>query len=252
MPQIIPVSAKVRATFAADAVEHASARLRDGAWVDGLREYLADPRRFPLVAAALLLGAYAGEHALAPAMRWLGDDPPDEAFTVPVRLKRSHVRPGFVLYPPLPLGEDALALFQDADYAAAATRAMLRASEREQGALNAGDQLSAYDRASERDHFRAVASEGLRSAARAYATLGADVQQLERATVRHTGIQRWSRQDRGQVEQLLLESRVPAQWARLRPAPRGSEETPGLSEALLDAGKACSSVGESLQRWSTR
>jgi hypothetical protein len=252
MPPIIPVFVKVDAAFAADAIEQASARLRAGAWVDGLREYVADPRRLPLVAAAFLLGGYAGEHALAPAMRWLGDDPPDDAFTVPVRLKRSHVRPGFVVDPSLPLGEDALAVFRDADYAAAAMRAMLRAAEREHGALNAEDRASVYERAGERDHFRAVAGEALWSAASSYATLGAAVERLERVTRPGTGVERRSRPNQRRVEQLLLESRVPAESARLSPAGEAPEEPSKLAGTLSEAGKACSSIAAALQRWSTQ
>jgi hypothetical protein len=250
MSQIIPVFVKVDAAFAAKAVEHASARLQDGGWVDFVREYLAGHDHFPAVAAAILLGGYAGEHALAPAMRWLADDPPDEAFSVPVRLKRSHVRPAFVIYPPVPLGEDALALFHDADYAAAATRAMLRATEREQGALNVGDRVSARTRAGERDHFRAVASDGLNAAARAYVTLGADLQPLE-GSVERKGSEGLTRQNRRQVEQLLLDSRVPTHWATLGQVRRDLEGTSGLSETLSNAGKACSKIAVALQRWRT-
>jgi len=70
---------------------------------------------------------------------------------------------------------------------------MLRATEREQGALDAEDRASAYERGRERDHFRALAIGGLQSAANAYATLGTDLEAAERGTDGGASVKPWSR-----------------------------------------------------------
>ncbi len=248
MAAIIPIFVKVDAGLAVSAVEQCSRKLRRVANGNGVWEYLQHPQ-FPRVTGALYMVGVAGEHLLAPAMEWLRDDPPDENFLVPVRLKRSHIRPSFTIDASVPIGEHALRAFRDIDFAAAAMRAMLRAAEREEGARAHADRASVRARASEGKRFRREDARALTATAQSYEALATDLEQFGTSDSRVRRSARPSRRAMAELESILRDSRVPA--APVSAEPPGGELDPieRPTAALLDAAKACTALGRSVGRW---
>jgi hypothetical protein len=249
MAAIIPVFVKVDAGLAVPAVERSSLNLKRIAKANGVWEYLTHHPKLPLVAGALYIAGVAGEQLLAPAMEWLRDDPPDENFRVSVRLKRSHMRPSFTIDASVPIGEHALRAFRDIDFAAAAMRAMLRATEREEGARAHEDRASVQARASDGERFRREEVRALAATARSYEALATDLEQLDTSDSRKRSSGRPSRSEMAELESILVDSRVPAALITAEPPREELDSTERPDAVLLDAARACTALGESLGRW---
>jgi hypothetical protein len=175
-------------------------------------------------------------------MEWLGDDPPDEAFEIPVRLKRSHLRPSPRLDVDDPRTRHALVAFEDANLAAATLRAMLRAAERAEGARDAGHRGASSSRMADLYRFRGEAVAALHETAASHHFVGNDLVGLESSDLE-------PRRSYRVVTELLLESGVPERLASVR-APRADwEGFAGAAQAVLASGDACLKVGTQLERW---
>jgi hypothetical protein len=181
------------------------------------------------LAGACFLTGLAGERLLAPAMEWLGNDPPDDDYRLSVRLKRSHLRPSDELDVEDAMVQHALQSFMDIDFAAAALRAMLRAAEREQAADLAEDAYTAERRVEEGVHFRALAINGLNATAHSCRTLADDQRQLQSANDGGLGRQRRRRRFQRDARRLLGFS--------------------GTAGTLTVAADACQVLAEDLGRW---
>jgi hypothetical protein len=247
VPQIVPTAVKINAGAAAPDFARGSKNLRDAAGaVAAIGVVLAQP--WAPLAAAFSLTGIAGERLLVPVMEWLGNDPPDEGFDRPVRLKRSHLKPS----PALDVDDDAvqraLAAFEHINFSAAALRAMLRAAEREEAASMAGDQSAAERRREDGRRFRVDAVQGLGQTAGSYTALSADQKELASFDERVRPL-RPQRRSSQAVRRLLLDSRVPEPLASVH-APSAEWEGFGeAAKALAVAADDCRELAEQLDRW---
>lgn len=228
------------------AVEQSSDDIRDVATAaTAVLALQGDTSGIAFTAGCVLVGL-AGKRLAVPALNWLAFDPPRPDYAVPTRIRRSNLRAEHLRESPR--ARSAADAFEDEDSVSAAVRALVRAAEREQGALETGDTATARKRAVERDRHTETASERLVSARESFELLATDLRSAHRDS-RSDEVRPLTPAEIALVRQQLADARVP-QEERDRPLGEPSHEALlRAAESLGFAGLLAEKLAVSLNEW---